>query len=78
MRIERERACDDMVLTAGSRPSEYASHLLDMARRLHSNRAEALGAVAMTHSSNLEGRLLAILDPTFAAAGSAVPGRRSQ
>ena len=63
MQIERERACDDLVLTAGARPSEYAGHLLEMARSLHSSRAEVLAAIAVARPSQLEGRLRAILDP---------------
>ena len=63
MRIERERACDDLVLSAGSRASDYAGHLLEMAQRLHSARSSSMAAVAMSRPSQLEGRLLAILDP---------------
>jgi beta-lactamase regulating signal transducer with metallopeptidase domain len=63
MRIERERACDDVVLLAGARASEYAVHLLEIARGLRAPRAAALAAMAMARPSQLEGRLMAILDP---------------
>ena len=63
MRVERERACDDLVLASGTRASDYAGHLLEMARGFRYGRAAALGAVAMGRPSQLEGRLHAILDP---------------
>lgn len=62
LRIERERACDDLVLASGLKPSDYASHLLDIVRTLRSSRCPSLAAVAMAHKSQFEGRLLAILD----------------
>ena len=62
MRIEREHACDDEVLMAGSRASEYATELLEIARSLRSARATSLAAIAMAQPSQLEGRLLAVLD----------------
>lgn len=62
LRIERERACDDLVLSAGQRPSEYADHLLEMVRTLQSRTCPSLAAVAMAKKSNFEHRLLAILD----------------
>ncbi len=63
MRVERERACDDMVLLAGARASDYAVHLLEIARGLRAPCAAALAAMAMARPSQLEGRLMAILDP---------------
>lgn len=59
MREERERACDDAVLRAGPLPSEYATHLLDVARG-----ATVRGgvAVAMARSQRLGDRVQAVLD----------------
>ena len=63
LRMERERACDDQVLDAGTRPSDYADHLLDLARSFQSASCSSLAAVAIARRSQLEDRLLAILDP---------------
>jgi beta-lactamase regulating signal transducer with metallopeptidase domain len=62
LRIERERACDDMVLNAGCRPSEYAKHLLEIACAMISPTLAPATAISMAKKSQLEGRLLAILD----------------
>ena len=63
MRSLSERASDDLVIDAGTRPSEYAHDLLDMARGLNLRGAAApLASVTMAHRSRLEERLLAILD----------------
>ncbi|HEX8320234.1 M56 family metallopeptidase [Longimicrobium sp.] len=62
LREERERACDDAVLTIGARPSAYADHLLTLVRSL--GRSEGpVAALAMARRSQFEGRLLAILEP---------------
>lgn len=63
LQTERERACDDRVLAARTRASDYADHLLGMVRSLRARRLAALGAVAFARPSSLEGRLLAVLDP---------------
>ena len=63
MRTERERACDDCVLIARTRASEYAEHLLGVVRSLRARGPEVMGAVAFARPSSLEGRLLAVLDP---------------
>lgn len=63
MRLEREHACDDFVLVAGARASRYADDLLGLARRLTRPTAPAAAALAMARRSELEGRLLSILDP---------------
>jgi HEAT repeat protein/beta-lactamase regulating signal transducer with metallopeptidase domain len=64
LRSERERACDDLVLATGTRGTTYAEHLLDIARSATMNGSPlAAAALAMARPSELEGRLLAILDP---------------
>ncbi|HSE50056.1 MAG TPA: M56 family metallopeptidase [Terriglobales bacterium] len=62
MRLEREKACDDFVLAAGARPSEYAHDLLEIVAQLGAKREYAV-ALAMARKSQFEGRLLALLDP---------------
>ncbi len=59
---EREKAADDLVLAGGARASDYAGHLLEIARSMQSEPATAWAAVAMARRSQLEGRLLSILD----------------
>jgi HEAT repeat protein/beta-lactamase regulating signal transducer with metallopeptidase domain len=62
VRIEAERACDALVVAAGTRPSDYAGDLLEIARTMRSS-ATATVALAMARRSDFEGRLLAILSP---------------
>jgi len=62
MRIDREHACDDWVLNAGEKPVVYASHLVELARTLRPTNVSASSAIGMAHRSNLETRLLSILD----------------
>jgi len=69
---ERERATDDLVLAAGARASDYAAHLLEIARSMRSAPALSAAAVAVARRSQLEGRLLAILD---SARNRKSPGR---
>ncbi len=59
---ERERAADDLVLSAGTRAPDYAGHLLEIARTMQSPRAAGWAAVAMARRSELESRLASILD----------------
>jgi beta-lactamase regulating signal transducer with metallopeptidase domain len=61
LRIERELACDDLVLAAGTEGRDYAAHLLEIAFSLGGQRAPAL-AVTMARSRLLEGRMMAALD----------------
>ena len=67
MRRERENACDDYVLTHGTRPSEYANDLLQLVQDIdtegHRAAAPAFAALAMARRSEFEGRMLSILNP---------------
>jgi len=59
---ERERAADDLVLAAGEPATGYAIQLLEIARSMQRVPALVSAAVAMAQPSQLEGRLMAILD----------------
>ena len=61
LRIERELACDDRVIAAGTGARDYAEHLLEIAYSLGRHRAPVL-AVSMARPRQLEGRILAALD----------------
>ena len=60
--ISRELACDEGVLSLGTRPSEYAALLLELSRR-SPRTAPAVLSLAMVQRSQLERRLMSILDP---------------
>ncbi len=62
LRAESERACDDLVLRAGTRASSYADHLLDIVCHATSPRAP-LPAMPLAQRSEFEGRMLRILSP---------------
>ena len=61
---DAEKACDDTVLTQGSRASSYAEHLMAVATTGRSDAFLAAAAIAMARSTTLEGRLMSILDST--------------
>jgi beta-lactamase regulating signal transducer with metallopeptidase domain len=62
-RSECERACDDLVLAGGTKPSEYADHILAIARTMRGFDPFRTVTLAMSRKSQLEGRLLSILQP---------------
>jgi HEAT repeat protein/beta-lactamase regulating signal transducer with metallopeptidase domain len=64
LRAESERACDDLVLQAGTRASDYAGHLIDIVRVAGRSWAFSV-AQPMARRSEFEGRLLAILEPSI-------------
>lgn len=59
---EREQACDDAVLRAGVGARDYAGHILEAAREMLARPALA-EALPIAPRTELESRLLAILDP---------------
>lgn len=63
LRVEQERACDDVVLLDGVGPAEYATMLIDFARGLSrlEETATARAAIAMARRSTLRDRVETIL-----------------
>jgi beta-lactamase regulating signal transducer with metallopeptidase domain len=62
LRLEREMACDDEVLAAGTRASDYAGYLLNLAREVKTSGFASPVMVGMA-CSQLESRVRAILLP---------------
>ena len=60
LRIERELACDDCVLSTGAQPTAYARELVDMAKQYQSLSLPT--TVAMAHTTKLEERVRCLLD----------------
>jgi beta-lactamase regulating signal transducer with metallopeptidase domain len=61
LRMESERACDDLVLSTGTRPSEYADHLLQIVSA-DRPRSTLVAAMPLAQRGEFEGRVLAILE----------------
>ncbi len=64
LRLEREQACDDLVLELAARPSLYAETLLSVASGVGSSRLAPHAALLMARPSQVEHRLQALLDET--------------
>jgi beta-lactamase regulating signal transducer with metallopeptidase domain len=76
MALERERACDDLALAEGAQPEGYAMLLLDVARVTRAHALPPAAMMAMAQPSELETRLLSILDPTRDRGEVSARGRR--
>ena len=63
LRRAGEQACDDAVLGRGIAASDYAAHLLDLARKCRRPGIHWASAVPMAHPSTLERRIVAMLNP---------------
>ena len=63
LRVERERDCDDAVLNAGARPSDYAMMLMDIAADLGASTRPIWQLTTISQGSSLKERLMCILDP---------------
>lgn len=61
LRQESEYACDDAVLSGGVQATDYAAHLLDVARQLNGRHLVSAAAPAIAHPSTLERRIAAML-----------------
>lgn len=59
--VSREQACDETVLALGTRPSEYAGHLLALAEDMHCE--PSVASLPMIEPSQLERRIMTILAP---------------
>ena len=61
-RLAAEQACDETVVRLGARPSTYARHLLEIAESLRARPAVFASALPMLDRSQLERRVVMILD----------------
>lgn len=62
LRQESEYACDDVVMARGVAPTEYAAHLLDVARHAAGDVVPWAAAPAIAHPSTLERRIAVMLN----------------
>ena len=62
LRIECEQACDDHVLRLGVNANEYAGHPLELSTSVRADTGTGSLALAMASKSNVENRIVSILD----------------
>jgi beta-lactamase regulating signal transducer with metallopeptidase domain len=62
LRVEREHACDDVVLVSGARATDYATELLQIARTMRTQRMTARVGLAMAQPTRLRTRIAAVLE----------------
>ncbi|MEO7142074.1 MAG: M56 family metallopeptidase [Bryobacteraceae bacterium] len=62
LRDESERACDDRVLTGNFKASDYAAHLVEIARAARRGKLAHVAALPMIRPSDLEHRVAHILN----------------
>lgn len=62
--LEQELACDEEVLALGTGASDYACHLLGIARHALPTPAPAIPALGMARTTHLEERIMTILKST--------------
>lgn len=73
LRVLREYACDDEVITCGVRPSSYAEELLQLVQNVKRRDTLSGATLAMARKSHFKERLFAMLDPAVRRARLAKP-----
>ncbi len=61
LKREQEKACDEMVIQIGIKPSRYASHLLEMRRTLENKQQLPTAALGIADAAEFKERLVHIL-----------------
>jgi beta-lactamase regulating signal transducer with metallopeptidase domain len=75
LRLERERACDDFVLLSGTSRADYATHLFEIARGASASAAAPFAVGLAEYRSQLEQRLVAIVNPRTPRQSTTIVGR---
>lgn len=61
--IERERACDNVVLQLNVKPSDYAEYLMETSEELGTTHRKKWSFTGMAEGTDFKDRILSILDP---------------